>query len=136
MSSMNQVFLMGHLTRDPESRKVPSGISVADLGLAVNETYKDKEGKVVERPVFVDIVTWGRQAETCAAYLHKGSPVLVEGRLQLDQWETESGERRSRMRVRANRVQFLSNGSKNGRVGGAEATHPEPVGPIGDDDPF
>lgn len=118
MSSLNTVYLMGNLTRDPESRTLPSGTKVADLGLAVNEAYKDKEGKMVEKPVFVDIVTWGRQAETCGEYLEKGSRVLVEGRLQLDQWETDQGEKRSRLRVRANRVQFLGrNGKSNGQAG-------------------
>lgn len=107
MNSMNQVFLMGNLTRDPEKRVTPGGQSVSELGLAVNDNYKDKEGKVVERACFADIVVWGRIAETCAQYLKKGSPVLVEGRLQYDQWNTESGEKRSKLRVRANRVQFL-----------------------------
>ncbi len=107
MNSINHVILIGNLTRDPELRKIPSGKAVADLGLAVNEGYKDKDGKLVERAVFVDVVTWERQAETCAEYLKKGAPVAVEGRLQLDQWETEGGEKRSKLRVRAHRVHFL-----------------------------
>lgn len=107
MSSMNHVVLMGNLTRDPESRKTTTGTAVADLGLAVSESYKNKEGQLVESTCFVDVVTWGRQAETCAQYLKKGVPVLVEGRLQLDQWENEAGEKRSKLRVRALSVQFL-----------------------------
>jgi single-strand DNA-binding protein len=105
---MNNVFLMGNLTRDPDVRTLPSGSQVADIGLAVNENYKDKEGNNVDRTLYVDIVAWGRQAELCAEYLSKGSPVMVEGKLQLDQWQTEAGEKRSKMRVRANRVQFLN----------------------------
>jgi len=107
MGTMNRVFLMGNLTRDPELRTTPSGIAVSDLGLAVSEKYKNKAGELVETVCFADIVVWGRQAETCRQYLSKGAPVMVEGRLQLDQWQTDKGEKRSRMRVRAERVQFL-----------------------------
>jgi single-strand DNA-binding protein len=107
MTGFNRVVLMGNLTRDPEVRHIPSGTPVADLGLATNEVFKNSAGEQVERTCFVDIVTWGRQAETCGQYLSKGAPVLVEGRLQLDQWQTGEGERRSRLRVRADRVKFL-----------------------------
>ncbi|MFC1497232.1 single-stranded DNA-binding protein [Verrucomicrobiota bacterium] len=107
MTGLNRVVLMGNLTRDPQIRQIPSGTSVADLGLAASEAYKNRDGKNVETTCFVDIVTWGRQAETCAEYLSKGSRVLIEGRLQLDQWESQNGEKRSKMRVRASRVQFL-----------------------------
>jgi single-strand DNA-binding protein len=107
MGTMNRVFLMGNLTRDPELRKTPSGIAVSDLGLAVNEKYRNKSGEMVESVCFADIVVWGRQAETCGQFLAKGAPIIVEGRLQLDQWKTNAGEKRSRLRVRADRVQFL-----------------------------
>ncbi len=107
MGAVNRVFLMGNLTRNPELRKTPSGIAVSDLGLAVNEKYRNKSGEMVESVCFADVVVWGRQAETCGQYLGKGSPVMVEGRLQLDQWKTDAGEKRSRLRVRADRVQFL-----------------------------
>lgn len=109
MASANIVILCGNLTRDPEVRQIPSGMSVADLGLAINENYKNKQGEMVETTCYVDVVVWGRTAETCGQYLKKGSPVLVEGRLQLDQWEKD-GEKRSKLRVRGERVQFL--GSK------------------------
>ncbi len=107
MSSLNRVYLMGNLTRDPALRHTPSGRAVSDLGIAVSEKYRNKEGDLVERTCFADAVVWGRQAETCCEYLHKGAPVLLEGRLQLDQWETDQGEKRSRLRVCADRVQFL-----------------------------
>lgn len=115
--SLNKVFLAGHLTRDPEVRFTPSGMAVADLGLAVNESYKDTAtNEWKEKAVFVDVVVWGRQAQSVGEYLTKGSPVLIEGRLQLDQWETQQGEKRSKMRVNAQRVQFI--GSSNRGKGG------------------
>jgi single-strand DNA-binding protein len=107
MSTLNRVFLMGNLTRDPEVRYTPTGTAVGDLGLAINENYKNKAGETVESTVFVDVEVWSRQAETCAEYLYKGSPVFVEGRLKLDQWTNQQGEKRSKLRVRADRVQFL-----------------------------
>ncbi len=78
------------------------------MGMAINDSYRNKAGETVESTCFVEVVVWGRQAETCAQYLRKGSPVLVEGRLQYDQWENKEGEKRSRLRVVAVRVQFLS----------------------------
>lgn len=107
MADLNRVILAGNLTRDPEVRYTSSGLAVADLGLALNDRYKNKSGEWVESTCFVDVVVWGRQAETTGEYLSKGSPVLIEGRLQLDQWETPQGEKRSKLRVRADRVQFL-----------------------------
>lgn len=116
MASFNKVILVGNLTRDPEVRNLPSGMAVCDMALAVSETYKDKNGERAESVCYVDIVVWARQAETCGEYLSKGSPVLVEGSLQLDKWTTKEGENRSKLRVRANRVQFLSGPSKGGDV--------------------
>ncbi len=107
MGAMNRVFLMGNLTRDPQLRKTPSGMAVSDIGLAVSEKFRNKAGDLVETKCFVDVVAWDRQAEVCSQYLSKGAPVIVEGRLQLDQWQTEAGEKRSRLRVRAERIQFL-----------------------------
>jgi single-strand DNA-binding protein len=116
MASLNKVFLMGNLTRDPELRYTPSGTAVADLGLAVNDNYTSRDGKQVERTLFVDVVAWQRQAETVSEYLSKGSPIFVEGRLQLDEWENKEGEKRTKIRVVAQRVQFL--GSPRGGEGG------------------
>jgi len=106
MASMNRVFLMGNLTRDPEIRYTPSGTAVGDLGMAVNRKYKTASGEDKDETCFVNVVVWGRQAETCGEYLNKGSPVLVEGRLQYDEWEKE-GQKHNRLRVVAGRVQFL-----------------------------
>jgi single-strand DNA-binding protein len=123
MGAMNRVFLMGNLTRDPELRRTPTGIPVSDLGVAVSEKYRNKAGEVVQSVCFADVVTWGRLAEICGQYLLKGSPVMVEGRLQLDQWQTEAGEKRSRLRIRADRVQFLGRPRRN-EGGAPNATPP------------
>ncbi|MDA0989769.1 MAG: single-stranded DNA-binding protein [Verrucomicrobia bacterium] len=122
MGSYNRVVLMGHLTRDPELRTTPSGAAVADLGLATNETFKNAAGEAVEKACFVDVVTWGKQAQVCAEYLAKGRPVLIEGRLQLDQWKTPAGEPRSKLRVRADRVQFI--GPAQPQTATTSAKHP------------
>jgi single-strand DNA-binding protein len=143
MSTLNRVFLMGNLTRDPEVRYTPSGTAVGDLGLAVNETYKNKAGETVESTVFVDVEVWARQAETCAEYLFKGSPVFVEGRLKLDQWENQQGEKRSKLRVRADRVQFLGSpkrteatdeSSKDAAAPAPMPASPPQATPVADDD--
>lgn len=136
MSGYNRVVLMGNLTRDPELKQTPQGRPVADLGLATNESYKDQAGKVVERVCFVDVVTWGRQAETCCQYLAKGRPVLIEGRLQLDQWKNDRGENRSKLRVRADRVQFLSAGKRAGQGSADQPDNKEDEEGNGDAMPF
>jgi single-strand DNA-binding protein len=128
MASYNRVLLIGNLTRNPEIRYTPSGTAVADLGLAVNESFKNKAGETVEQVCFVDVVVWGRQAETASEYLHKGSPVFVEGRLQLDQWESQQGEKRSKLRVRADRVQFLGGPAKSTEFAAAPAAAAPPAG--------
>ena len=142
MASYNRVLLMGNLTRNPEIRYTPSGTAVADLGLAVNESFKNKAGETVEQACFVDVVVWGRQAETASEYLHKGSSVFVEGRLQLDQWENQQGEKRNKLRVRADRVQFLGSPSKGGgesspaKESAPSSTAPAPEVADDDDVPF
>ena len=142
MASYNRVLLIGNLTRNPEIRYTPSGTAVSDLGLAVNETFKNKAGETVEQVCFVDIVVWGRQAETTSEYLRKGSQVFVEGRLQLDQWENQQGEKRSKLRVRADRVQFLGSPDKGAEHAAPPAeSAPQPEAPApevadGDGVPF
>lgn len=108
MSSYNRITLMGNLTRDPELRKTKNGASVTDLGLAMNRHWTTEQGEKKEDVTFVDVVVWGRVAENCARYLKKGRPLLVEGRLQMDQWQDkDTGENRSRLRVVGEQVQFL-----------------------------
>ena len=107
MGSVNSVFLMGNLTSDPALRHTPSGMAVTDLRLAISDNYRNKEVAEVQSTCFIDAGVWGAQAENCVKYTAKGSAVMVEGRLQFDQWETPQGEKRSKHRVRAARVQFL-----------------------------
>ena len=115
MASLNKVLLIGNLTHDPELRRIPSGTAVVTLRMAVNESFKSKTGEAVEKAIFLDVDVWDRQAETCQQYLSKGSPVLIEGRLQMDTWDDkETGQKRSRLKVRAERVQFLSGSRREG----------------------
>jgi len=108
MANLNKVLLTGNLTRDVELRHTHGGTAVANFGLAVNRRWKDKKtGDGREETTFIDIEVWARMAELCAEYLSKGSPVFVEGRLKLDQWESKDGQKRSKLRVVAENVQFL-----------------------------
>ena len=122
-ASLNKVLLMGNLTRDPEVKYTPKGNAVGDLSIAINDSYKAQDGTIKETVTYVDIEVWGRQAETCKQYLTKGRPVFVEGQLRLDQWEQE-GQKRSKLKVRADRVQFLGSpaGGGGGAGGGAART--------------
>lgn len=113
-ASFNKVILMGNLTRDIELRHTQSGTAVTDLGLAVNDKRKNANGDIIEETVFVDITLWGRTAEVAAEYLGKGSPVLIEGRLKLDQWESD-GDKRQKLKVVGDRMQMV--GSKGGGGG-------------------
>lgn len=108
MASYNRVILMGNLTRDPELKFLPSGNSVANFGIAMNERYTDRQtGEQKESACFVDVEAWGRQAEVVNEYLSKGSPIFIEGSLKFESWETEDGTKRSRLRVRAFRIQLI-----------------------------
>lgn len=107
MANLNKVLLMGNLTRDPELRYLANGTAVANLRLAINRRYRTQNGELKEQVCFVTVVVWGKQAESCSQYLNKGRSVFVEGRLQSRSWETEDGQKRSVIEVRADRVQFL-----------------------------
>lgn len=117
MASLNRVLLIGNLTRDPELKYLPSGSAVCEFSIAVNRNWTDKKtGDKKEEVSFIDIVSWGRTAEICAEYLKKGRSTFVEGRLQQDRWEDQkTGQKRSKIRVNAESVQFLG-----GRPTGAE----------------
>lgn len=112
MVAINRVILAGNVTRDPEIRRTKSGESVMDLGMAINEQYKGKDGQAVQSVCFVDVAVWGRQAESCAQYLAKGAPVIIEGKLQFDQWKTEEGEKKSKLKIRAQHVTFIGSRSQ------------------------
>ena len=124
MASFNKVLLIGNLTKDPELRYTPQGTAVANLRLAVNRKFKTKTQELKEETCFVTAVIWDKQAESCNQYLHKGSPVLVEGRLQSRSWEDASGQKRNTIEVRAERVQFLGTPSKGAAVPQAEQSAP------------
>jgi len=112
MASFNKVMLMGNLTRDPKLSSSVSGSSVCEFSIAINRKYTIN-GQEREEVCFVDIVVWGRQADSCGKYLQKGSAVFVEGRLKTDSWEDKEGKKRSRLRVVADRVQFIGSRSES-----------------------
>jgi single-strand DNA-binding protein len=116
MASYNRVILLGNLTRDPELRYLPSGMAVADIGLAVNDRRKNANGEWIDETTFVDVTLWGRTAEVAGEYLSKGSPALIEGRLKLDSWEGQDGQKRSKLKVVCEKMQMV--GPKGGGQGG------------------
>lgn len=114
MASLNKVMLIGNLTRDPELRYTPQGTAVVNVRLAVNRKFRNRNQELKEETCFVTVVMWDKQAENCNQYLHKGSPVFVEGRLQYRAWDDANGQKRSTIEVRAERVQFLGSPSSKG----------------------
>lgn len=119
MASYNKVILMGNLTRDPELKYLPSGMAVANLGLAVNRVWTDREsGEKKEEVSFIDLEAWGRTAETMNEYLQKGRPAFVEGRLRQQRWETDDGQSRSRLVVVVERFQFVGGRQDGSEQGG------------------
>ena len=128
MASFNKVILLGNLTRDPELRYTPQGAAVCEFSIAMNRVFTSKAGEKKEEVTFIEIVTWARTAEICAEYLKKGRPVFIEGRLQQDRWEQPDGQKRSRIKVTAERVQFLGGppGGGPARGGAPEAAEAPP----------
>lgn len=110
---LNKVMIVGNLTRDPELKSLPSGVQVASMGVATNRVWRDKDGNRKEDTEFHNVVVFGRQAETAAQYLRKGSQVMVEGRLQTRSWEAEGGKK-YRTEIVADRVQFGTRGGGGG----------------------
>lgn len=143
MPSLNKVFLIGNLTKDPEVRYTPSGKAVGDLRMAVNRRYTTPDGQTRDETCFVSVVVWGRTAEICGERLTRGMPVFVEGRLQYEEWEKD-GQKFNRMRVVSERVQFLTPGRGEGgeakegqrpRAEGARREAPQQQGSDGGDAP-
>jgi single-strand DNA-binding protein len=137
--NVNKVLLAGNLTRDPEVRYTPKGTAVGEFAIAINDSYKAQDGSIKETVTYVDIEVWSRQAETCKQYLSKGRSVFIEGQLRLDQWESPQGEKKSRLRVRADRVHFLGGGTGGGAggqgggsPGGSRSTYSGGGGPPGE----
>src|SRR5260221_6186842 len=126
MASFNKVILVGNLTRDPELRYTPKGMAIAKVGLAVNRNWTSETGEKKEEVTFVDVDIFGRTAENVAQYMRKGRPILIEGRLRLDQWDDkQTGQKRSKLGVVGEVVQFL--GSPTGGQGGAPAAPRPPA---------
>ncbi|HET9098410.1 MAG TPA: single-stranded DNA-binding protein [Candidatus Saccharimonadales bacterium] len=121
--SLNQVTLMGNLTRDPELRQTPTGQNVTSFSLALNRSYKDSSGEWQEATDYIDIVCWGPLAERVSQYLSKGRRCLVQGRLQSRSWE-QDGQKRSKVEVLANDVTFLDGRSSEGGDSGYESQKP------------
>jgi len=147
MASFNKVILMGNLTRDPELRYTPKGTAVAKLGLAVNRSWRNADGQQQDETTFVDVDAFGKQAETLGQYMQKGRPILIEGRLKLDQWEDKNtGQNRSKLGVILEKFSFVGGGG--GQAGGStnapQSSAPPPTsdvppfedGPSDDDVPF
>lgn len=107
MASFNKVILLGNLTRNPEQRTTPTGLIICKFSIAVSRTYKGQDGSQKEEVTYVDVDSFGKPAELIARYLTKGSPIFLEGRLRLDQWEKD-GEKRSRLTVILENFQFIS----------------------------
>ncbi len=125
MASLNKVLLIGNLTRDPELRVTPKGTAICQFGLAVNRQYKDESGATRDETAFIDVEAWGKQGELVSKYLQKGSPAFIEGRLKFDSWEDkQSGQKRNKLKVVLENVQFLSRGSGAASAGQAGGEAP------------
>ena len=155
-SNINRVVLTGNLTRDPELRSLPSGMSVCSLRLAVNMRRKGASGDWEDKPNYFDVTVWGAQGENCARYLSKGRPVALDGRLEWREWETPDGNKRQAVDIVADTVQFLGGRDDAGGGGGGGFTprsdipvdtgdfaaapagngSPRPADPADDDIPF
>ena len=110
LAELNRVFLVGRLTKDPEIRQTTNGTPVTNFTIAVNRRYKNAGGEWKDETTFVGIVAWQKLAELCKQYLAKGRAVLVEGKIQTHSWETEDGQKRTLLEVRADRIEFLDRG--------------------------
>ncbi len=139
MANLNKVMIIGRLTKDPELRFTPQGTAVTDVSIAINRVSRNPDGTSREETTFVDVTVWGKQAENTAEYVKKGREVYIEGRLSLDRWEDkQTGQKRSKLKVVAERVQFLG-GRRDEAGAGSPAAPDEDVPPDaepGDPAPF
>lgn len=128
MANFNKVILAGNLTRDPELRYTPQGTAIAEIGMAINRSWKTPTGEAREEVTFVDVAAFGRTGEVIAQYLKKGRPILIEGRLKLDTWEDkQTNQKKSKLRVICENFQFLDSGKTSdgtGAVSAAPANRP------------
>ena len=144
MASYNRIILVGNLTRDPQLSYTPSNTAICKFGVATNRKWKDREGSMREEVCFVDCVLFGKGGETFNQYMSKGRPVLVEGRLSLNQWTTPEGDKRSKHEVFVENFTFLGGGQGGSKGGGggdgaggaSSQSHDEPPMPSDNDIPF
>ena len=135
--AVNRVLLGGNLTRDPQVRFLANEQAVANFGLAINRRFKGSDGQMKDEVTFIDIEAWGRTAELVGQYLTKGRACFVEGRLKLDNWDDKDGQKRSKLKVVADSVQFLDSGNRGGGEHGAatgapgDGEHAAPSGDVG-----
>jgi single-strand DNA-binding protein len=139
MPNLNKVMLIGNVTREIEVKFTPKGTAVAEVGMAINRSWKDDSGQKKEETTFVEITFWGRQAEVVGEYAKKGTPIYVEGRLQLDSWDDkQSGQKRSKLRIVGEQLQLLG-GRQGGEQSPARPARPQstarPAEPDDDQDP-
>lgn len=147
--AINRVLVAGNLTRDPQVRFLPNEQAVANFGLAVNRKFKGSDGQMKEEVTFIDCEAWGRTAELVGQYLTKGRACFIEGRLKFDSWDDKDGQKRSKLKVVADSVQFLDSGNRGTAPAGEdaqgdepEAQHSEPrrpapaAAPLDDEPPF
>ena len=128
LAELNRVFLIGRLTKDPEVRQTSNGTPVTNFSIAINRKYKSASGELKEDTTFVGIVAWQKLAELCQQFLAKGRAVLVEGKMQNRSWETEDGQKRSTLEIRADRIEFLD---REPRAAGTSGPSPDSSSPEG-----
>ncbi len=125
MPNYNKVILMGNLTRDPEVKYTSSGTAIANLSMAINRNWTNKDGQKQEDTTFIEVEAWDRQAEVIGQYLKKGRPLMVEGRLKYDQWDDkETGQKRSKLRVRLESFQFVDSRGEGGGSSASQGSAP------------
>lgn len=131
MYSLNKVMIIGNLTRDPESRTIPSGQSLSSFSVATSYTWKDQSGEQQSRTEFHNIEAWGKLGEICSQYLSKGKKVYIEGRLQTDEWNDQEGNKRQRTKIVASDLIMLSpkgdTSFKNNEISTSENTGDEEI---------
>ncbi len=134
-TNINRVILTGNLTRDPELRSLPSGMSVCSLRIASNTRRKDNStGEWVDKPNYFDVTIWGRQGENAAQYLSKGRPVAIDGRLEWREWQDQQGNNRQSVEIVADNIQFLGGRDEGGMGGGGGGFTPRSDVPVDTND--
>lgn len=140
MANLNRVLLMGNMTRDPDLRYTKNGKAVCSFGLAMNRHFTGSDGQKQKKTTFVDVTFWEKRGEVIAEYFKKGSPIFVEGRLEMDEWENEKKEKRTKLYVVGDAFEFLERGPGKTAQAGAAAPAEEPAAetaaPKEDDIPF